>query len=120
MIKIKDNPKSWKLILIENSKCKRFAQYQGDGWHDDKRTEVENFIFKAKLKPEYTTRGRSATDFLFEDTDTGEIFNMKPKQVMEMLKELLLGSVANYNGYIDDEFTFFKQGENYSIGLYRK
>ena len=71
---------------------------------------IDNFSFVATLKYKGYRRGRSS--FLWELTDGVNVFPCSSSKIDELMKMCLAGEV--FKG----RFTFFKQGQNYSIGLY--
>lgn len=126
MIIVSQNPKSWKLpVAVKNGRITEVFNYQGAEIYSRKTGEfhktlmVDNFVFRATLVPDGFYRGRSAAGFVFKDKGSDLTFTMRIAKVEELLKELVEGGLNPSNG-IDTLWTFFKQGENYSIGLYKE
>ena len=108
---IKQNPKNWKVLRSPNGRY-----YDYDGYRNEDTEAVDNFIFKATLVPDSYYRGRSAAGFTFISGETS--FTMRLNKVDELMQAIASGKVKVENGGFTGVFTFFKQGANYSIGLY--
>lgn len=110
---IKPNPKNWKLLY--DSKAKQYADY--DGYNGGKYEQVDNFVFESTLMPNKFYRGRSAAGFYFLTKDGAEL-TMRIAKVEELLNAILEGQVKLTKDGFKGMYTFFKQGANYSIGVY--
>lgn len=114
---IKETPnKNWKVPTTKSKGNVVFHDY-ADSWFEDREgfKFVENFIFEATLKPDRTYRGRSAAGFIFIDADDGTNFTMRIAKTEEFLQAILSGKVKVTKEGYKGQFTFAKQGANYSI-----
>ena len=129
MNKVMERPCKWKLLYDERNK--RWLDWDGDKtlYEYNMQTRerstreaqvIENFVFDATIKPTGSYRGRSAAGFTFEDVKTGDKFVMRIAKVEELLDALAKGSVVAENGGFQARYTFYKQGANYSLGLYNE
>jgi hypothetical protein len=120
----------WQLPVAVNEKGDIVHTFDYDGWpfsegfaNDKKEFThklIDNIIFKATLLPEGFSRGRSAVHYYFKDAASGTVFNMKGAKVEELLKAIAKGEVQILDRGFRSTWTFFKQGQNFSIGLWRK
>lgn len=112
---VKENKKNWKLKSYSLEGHKRYADY--DGYYGKAVKDEENFVFDATLKLDGTYRGPSAAGFNFV-TENGTELIMRLNKTSELLEAIVSGKVKVVKQGFKGRFTFFKQGSNYSIGVY--
>ncbi len=101
-------------IYIHDPKQERYVIQKGYfEWQD-------NFIFEAILLPDGYYRGRSAAGFTFRDAQTGALMTMRLQKLSELIEAVAAndGRVVVTGGGFKGTYTFFKQGANYTIGLF--
>ena len=117
MIFVKENKKNWKIPFREGSMLGF-----DDNWHSSDKVEYkENFIFSAVIKPSSYRRGRSASEFYFEDVDTGKEYIMRIGRVQKLLEAISKGEVkVGLGGGFCVTLTFYKAGQNYGVELLKE
>lgn len=112
---IKKTPhKTWKVPTRTDKGVTIYLDYEFN-YGGNQPKMVDNFVFEATLKPDSFYRGRSAAGFNFIDADDGHTFTMRIAKTKEFLQAILDGRVTvTKNGY-KGQFTFAKQGQNYTI-----
>jgi hypothetical protein len=115
MIVLKPNPKNWK--LYKHKTTGEIATYY-DPWYEKQYEAIDNFVFEGVIVPKGHYRGRSAAGFAFECG--GAAFVLSISKAQELLEALASGEVRPTGAGFLGRFTFFKQGANYSAGLYHE
>lgn len=117
------NPKKSevKFPSIDLLKSKNFWWYVDRWMSKDSQPFEDNYIFYARLKPISYSRGRSSVNFNFQDADDPEIrYVTAPQATFDLLSSLTQsdGVVKLEDNLICGNFTFVKQGTQYSIVPY--
>lgn len=71
----------------------------------------DNYVFEATITYKSFSRGRSAANFEFENTLTGQTYNVFMKDMDSFVPIMVHGNVTS-------KFCFVKRGDSYGIALY--